>query len=284
MGDIGIHVEHEPVDLLPREIIFGEERVGDHERQVHRPLPRSPFEADHFSEVGERLAFAMVAGECFGTQRLHLREHLLATGIVERREVADEDGDLHDLLRVGVAHLLRRAIGVEAQAGLAPGVVERLLVRVGLELVRAPQFLNEPTGILPRPLATECRGEHEPRPIPLGKRIHRLGVDVLRRTEPRGRQPAALTVGFWGDRSAEADDDQQPEAGVREGDRFHANGSLTESMGALEKGGGAESSSDAPPAPDRLSSRTGAGRITLRPAERLFHNVLGRRILKSAPP
>ena len=51
MGDIGIHVEHEPVDLLPGKIIFREERVGDHEGQVHRPLPRGPFEADHFAKV-----------------------------------------------------------------------------------------------------------------------------------------------------------------------------------------------------------------------------------------
>ena len=257
MGDIGIHVEHEPVDLLPGKIIFREERVGDHEGQVHRPLPRGPFEADHFAKVGERLALAAVAGECLGTQRLHLREHLLATGIVERREVADEDGDLHDLLRVGVAHLLRRAIGVEAEAGLAAGVVERLLVREGLDLVRAPQFLGEPTGILPRSLAAECRGQNEPRPIPLGKRVHRLGVDFPR-AEPGGRQPAALTMGFGGDRGAEADDDQQPDAGVREGDRFHANGSLTESMGPWKRWAARKVA--ATPPPHQTGCHRGRGR------------------------
>jgi hypothetical protein len=91
-------------------------------------------------------------------------------------------------------------------------------------------------------------------------------------------------MGFGGDRGAEADDDQQPDAGVREGDRFHANGSFTESMGPLEKVGGEESSSDAVPAPDRLSSRTGVETMMFRPAELLFHKALGRRILKRAPP
>ena len=65
MGHIGVHVEDEAVDLLAGEVVFGQERVGDHEGEVHRALSGRPFEADHLAEVGERLALATVAGEGF---------------------------------------------------------------------------------------------------------------------------------------------------------------------------------------------------------------------------
>ena len=197
VGDVGIHFDDELVHLLPGEKVLGQERIGDHECQMHRPLGGVFVEPHHPPKIRERLALSLVAGERFGLQVLDLGEHLLAARVVEGGEVAHEHGDFRHLLRLGKPHLLRGAVRVEAQPPLVSREVEGFLVRVGLELVAATEFLHETAGVIPGPLATKGGCQHQPRAVALCQREHRLGIDrVLRK--PRRGQPACLGFGLGG--------------------------------------------------------------------------------------
>ena len=204
MGHVRIHLHHELVDLLPREVVGRKERIGDQERGVERRL-RGPGTAHMVAVRLDEVAFEPVrlrALERIWSELLDLLEHLLRPRILRRREVADQHRHLHHMPLVGVPHALRRAVGIEPHAPLLAGVVECLLVRERREPVAAAEFLNEFPGVLAGPLAAEGGGKHKPGAILFGQRIHRLRVDVAT-GEPGGRQPAALGERMLGRRQGQ---------------------------------------------------------------------------------
>ena len=206
VGHVGIHLLYELVDLLPREEVVGEERVRDQHRRVERRLRRGRCVLlVELHEVGHEPALGRLPTERLGMQRLDLLERLLPAGILARGEVADEHRHLDHLLRVGIPHRLRRAVGIEAHALLAAGVVEGLLVRVGGEFVATAEFVHQLLRVVAGRLAAKRGGQHEPRAVLLRERVHGVCIDGLAR-EPRRRQPAALRDRL---RRRQADDDQR---------------------------------------------------------------------------
>ena len=213
VGDIGIHVEHELVHLLSREEVFRQEWIRNHKCQMHRTLAAVLVEPHHPPEIAERLALAAAGCERLGVEVLDFGEHLLPTRVVEGGEVAHEHGDLRHLFRYGIPHLLWSAVGIESEPALVAREVERLLMRVGLELVGAAEFLHELTRVVAGSLATERRCQHHPWPVALGQREHCLRVDRVLRKPGRG-QPACL--GFChgaADRQADGDQHQRNPGG-----------------------------------------------------------------------
>jgi hypothetical protein len=177
---VGVHLQDKLIDLLPREVVGWQQRVGDQQRGVKRWLRRGG-PTDVVAVGLEKLTLQTICLHRIDRPRpqlFDLLQHLLSAGILERGEIAHQHRDLDDLPGVGIPHPLRRAVGIEAHAPLFAGVVEGLLVRVGREPVAAPEFLHQLPGVVAGAFATKRLGQHQPGSVLLGERVHRLGVDL----------------------------------------------------------------------------------------------------------
>src|SRR5262245_44745716 len=104
-----------------------------------------------------------------GTQRVRLHrldflEHLLRVGIVDRRIVAYEHGDLAYVVAALIAPPNGRAILVHSAAWrFFFGVVERSLMCVRSHPVPLPELVDQRASLFVGPVARERRRQNHPR-------------------------------------------------------------------------------------------------------------------------
>ena len=223
MSDVGVHRQHEVIDFLAGEVVGGEQRVGNQQGRVQgRPVPRPGRLPIGLEEVGDEPVLGGRATERLRAEPLDGLERLLAPWILERGEVAHEHCDLDHPFRIGIPHPLGRTVGIEADARLLAGVVEGLLVGVGLEAVLGAQLVDQPAGVVAGGLTAEGRGQDQPGAVLLGQRVHGLGICIGRREPGRG-QPALAARGGCGDRGDQRHDERQGQ--TTDGREVHLAGS-----------------------------------------------------------